>query len=198
MKSWAAFFPKKVPFLYILWKAVVFFKLGPVCCTLKPATLLKVTFLHRCFSRFFNCTNGTKSRKVLHILPLLHCFKKVFFIVLKYCKISGGTKYQFLGKFCKHTKWMIPNKMEHQYGEFATRFWFSWFKWKILDFTRNLLMNLWVCTAVSQCLILMFYSIQDWVIAIPRNFLEIFADFVADFYDSHFSLLCRNSCWILL
>ena len=27
----------------------------------KPATSLKVTFLHGCFSRFLNCTNGTKS-----------------------------------------------------------------------------------------------------------------------------------------
>ena len=30
---------------------------------LKPATLVKVTLLHGCFSRFLNCTNGTKSRK---------------------------------------------------------------------------------------------------------------------------------------
>ena len=29
----------------------------------KPATLLKVTLLDGCFSRFLNCTNGTKSRK---------------------------------------------------------------------------------------------------------------------------------------
>ena len=28
---------------------------------LKTATLLKVTQLHGCFSRFLNCTNGTKS-----------------------------------------------------------------------------------------------------------------------------------------
>ena len=32
-----------------------------------PATLLKVTLLHRCFSCFLNCTNGTKSRKTSHI-----------------------------------------------------------------------------------------------------------------------------------
>ena len=29
---------------------------------LVPVTLLKVTLLHGCFSRFLNCTNGTKSR----------------------------------------------------------------------------------------------------------------------------------------
>ena len=30
-------------------------------CYFKPATLLKVTLLHGCFSRFLNCTNGIKS-----------------------------------------------------------------------------------------------------------------------------------------
>ena len=29
----------------------------------KPATLLKVTLLHECFSRVLNCTNGTKLRQ---------------------------------------------------------------------------------------------------------------------------------------
>ena len=33
----------------------------------KPATLLKVTLLHGCFSCFLNCTNGTKSRKESHM-----------------------------------------------------------------------------------------------------------------------------------
>ena len=34
---------------------------------LQPATLLKVTFLHGCFSRFLLCTNDNKSRKAPHI-----------------------------------------------------------------------------------------------------------------------------------
>ena len=29
----------------------------------KPSTLLKLTLLHGCLSRFLDCTNGTKSRK---------------------------------------------------------------------------------------------------------------------------------------
>ena len=33
----------------------------------QSATLLKVTLLHWCFSRFLNCTNGTKSRNASHI-----------------------------------------------------------------------------------------------------------------------------------
>ena len=37
---------------------------------LKLATLLKVTLLHGCFSRYLNCTNGTKSRKASHIFKM--------------------------------------------------------------------------------------------------------------------------------
>ena len=33
----------------------------------KPATLLKVTLLHGCFSRFLICTNGTKLRNASHM-----------------------------------------------------------------------------------------------------------------------------------
>ena len=35
----------------------------------KSATLLKVTLLHGCFSRFLNWTHGTKSRKTSHVCP---------------------------------------------------------------------------------------------------------------------------------
>ena len=35
-------------------------------------TLLKVTLLHECFSRFVNCTNGTKSRNAFYIKILLY------------------------------------------------------------------------------------------------------------------------------
>ena len=32
----------------------------------QPATSLKLTLLHGCFSRFLNCLNDTKSRKISH------------------------------------------------------------------------------------------------------------------------------------
>ena len=32
---------------------------------------LKLTLLHGCFSRFWNCTNGTKSRNAPHVLILI-------------------------------------------------------------------------------------------------------------------------------
>ena len=38
---------------------------------LKPATLLKLTLLHGCFSRFLNYTNGTK--RATHLIYLLNC-----------------------------------------------------------------------------------------------------------------------------
>ena len=33
----------------------------------KHATLLELTLLHGCFSRFLNCANGTKSRDASHL-----------------------------------------------------------------------------------------------------------------------------------
>ena len=38
---------------------------------MKPAALLKLTLLHGRFSRFLNCTNGTKSLNALQILPIV-------------------------------------------------------------------------------------------------------------------------------
>ena len=43
-------------------------------CRLKPATLLKLTLFHGCFSRFLNCANGTKSRNAPNITSY-HCFQ---------------------------------------------------------------------------------------------------------------------------
>ena len=37
------------------------------CVHRQPTTLLKVLHLHGCFSRFLNCTNGTKSHRASHI-----------------------------------------------------------------------------------------------------------------------------------
>ena len=33
------------------------------------------TLLHGCFSRFLNCTNGTKSRNAQHLIVLSYCFQ---------------------------------------------------------------------------------------------------------------------------
>ena len=48
-------FPRKTEFFLVKLNSVIL-KL------LKHATLLKVTLLHGCFSRFLNCSNGSKSR----------------------------------------------------------------------------------------------------------------------------------------
>ena len=42
----------------------------------KPTTLLKVTLFHGCFSRFLNCTNGTKLRNASHIAGFITIINK--------------------------------------------------------------------------------------------------------------------------
>ena len=39
---------------------------------LQAATILRVTLIHGCFSRFLNCANGTNTRKASHLLHLFH------------------------------------------------------------------------------------------------------------------------------
>ena len=44
---------------------------GVLLLVKKSATLLKVTLLHGCFSRFLYCTNATKSRKTSHMKKVM-------------------------------------------------------------------------------------------------------------------------------
>ena len=46
----------------------------------QPATLRKLTLLHGCFSRFLNCTNGTKSRNASHIVTFSGSFWLVIYV----------------------------------------------------------------------------------------------------------------------
>ena len=48
-----------------LWRSVNLSKVAG-----KPATLLKLTLLHGCFSCFLNCTNCTKSRNAPHFVAV--------------------------------------------------------------------------------------------------------------------------------
>ena len=43
----------------------------------EAATLLKLTLFHGCFSRFFYCTNGTKSLNALQLLICNEIAKKL-------------------------------------------------------------------------------------------------------------------------
>ena len=78
-----------------------------------PATLLKVTLLLGCFSRFLNCTNGTKSRKAPHILKIhrfrilkvsdleIHRINQIFCWKAKYStKIYASSLSQQLSYIC--------------------------------------------------------------------------------------------------
>ena len=61
-----------------LWKYVmrceIWYHLYNLKNELQPATLLKLTLLHGCFSRFLNCTNGIKSGNASQIS--LQCIVK--------------------------------------------------------------------------------------------------------------------------
>ena len=65
-----------------------FAQFGTICTVLKTLktpvedvtfSKPKITLLHKCFSRFLNCINGTKSRKLSHqnLLPILENWKIV-------------------------------------------------------------------------------------------------------------------------
>ena len=63
-KALSPFYHKK----YFWWKINVRHHMGVLHSLL--TTLLKVTLLHGCFSRFLNCTNGTKSCSASQIVIL--------------------------------------------------------------------------------------------------------------------------------
>ena len=68
------------------WKSVTFSKVSGFW----PATLLKVTLLHGCFSHFLNCTNGTKSCNASHIVLKL---RKWLVMELGDCEILADGWY---------------------------------------------------------------------------------------------------------
>ena len=52
---------------YALLTSLLSLNLMMFCASFAPATLLKLTFLHGCFSSFQSCTNGTKSGNTPYI-----------------------------------------------------------------------------------------------------------------------------------
>ena len=80
---------------------------------LKPATLLKATLLHGFFSRFLNCTNGTKSCNASHIFHQLFSQNHNPLSKTKPFKINWST-YQSCSTI---NKWI-----QADYKEIAIRF----------------------------------------------------------------------------
>ena len=72
----------------------------------KPATLLKVTLLHGCFSRFWNYTNGTKLRNPSHIKYENFTFKTWCHDLLMQTRVTwdktSRKKLPFPGQKCNH------------------------------------------------------------------------------------------------
>ena len=66
---------------------------------LQSATLRKLTLLHGCFSRFLNCTNGTKSRNVPHLYFVNGCSVTEIKWVWLFCKnLYSGKLYNVTRK----------------------------------------------------------------------------------------------------
>ena len=79
------------------------------CIALKPATLLNLTLLHGCFSRFLNCTNATKSRNASHILRNYFTLTLISFFAQAYSaklELSILQSYSFL--FCNFWQLVAP------------------------------------------------------------------------------------------
>ena len=72
-------------------------------------TLLKVTLLHGCFSRFLNCTNGTKSRKTSH---------QNLLSIRENWKIVGS---KFFGKLKIDGNLVVKSKVPPRSGSVALR-----------------------------------------------------------------------------
>ena len=95
---------------------------------LKTAILLKVTLLHGCFSRFFNCTNCTKPQSQLSksqlsivlycqyflvILFNIFCIK-IFFVAAVLSKYAGNVSFNF---FITNSFAMAPRHDRISYGK---------------------------------------------------------------------------------
>ena len=81
------------------WRSVTFSKVVGL-----PATLLKLTLLHECFSCFLNCTNDTKSSKTSYvIISLWFIYDHLFNLQPQACNfIKNETSTQvFFYEFCK-------------------------------------------------------------------------------------------------
>ena len=64
--------------------------------TLEYSRLLKVIILHRYFSRFLNCANGTKLRKAYHMITVTPCSRRVLNPFLSKCNYwTNLEKFKF-------------------------------------------------------------------------------------------------------
>ena len=70
--------------------------------------LLLVTLFHGCFSRFLNATNGTKSRKALHIETIILTFTLVHGIYL--FKVNNGNTRIIIGNICSKLTIKTPER----------------------------------------------------------------------------------------
>ena len=101
--------PKLFVMRCAIWCHLYNLKTGKIQMEEWPATLLKVTLLHGCFSRFWNCSNGTKLRKGTHLSisetvsivasttkSTVYAFRGLSFPAEKILMLFGNTSFQRL------------------------------------------------------------------------------------------------------
>ena len=78
-----------------------------------PATVLKVTLLHGCFSRLLNCTSGTKLRKhhIVILIPL-----RIFFSILPWVFFTFLKLYRWwqISQSVSFTLWLSLHNIRRQ------------------------------------------------------------------------------------
>ena len=86
--------PLPLPFFRFLFSFVLSFLIY-LFVVLKPATLLKLTLLHGCFSRFLNCTNRTKSLNAPQVCARFSYLYSVFIYPQPDCEQSKSSLEDF-------------------------------------------------------------------------------------------------------
>ena len=65
---------------------------------LQAKNLINVTLLHGCFSRFLNCTNGTKSRKTSQIAEIEITYESHGYVTEKFRLIFIRIRTRYLAR----------------------------------------------------------------------------------------------------
>ena len=97
--------------------------------TFKPATLLKVTLLHACFSRFWNGTNGTKQRKASRKICTGVLLKNVLTFAKELWNCNGEwfvcVLFGRLYRFFRCQKWDWKKSFQRVQSQWSVTFHFS-------------------------------------------------------------------------
>ena len=107
---------------------------------LQSETLLKLKFLQECFSRFLNCTNGTKSGKASHEIFVFLLWLTYFTSIFNFKPRGNIRKYEYLylagrnQNLVKHLRWsMSRSKISKSYEKQRLTCKMAWI-WNLTNF----------------------------------------------------------------